>query len=351
MKHAVFLSLLLVACGPISVEPDASVDDSGVVDSGVVDAGVADAAVEDSGVEDAGEPDAGVADAGRPDSGVRDAGQGDAGVLTACPVPTGIEPPFNIRAMAANLSSGNGQDYDLGHGIRIMRGVEPDIVLIQEFSYFNSSTAEMDLMVSDNFGAEFQWRRGVGHIPNGIISRWPIVDWGEWDGRAPDRELTWAKIDLPGPYDLFVVSVHFLTSNASDRNADARIIMEQLDAGISRFDYVLVGGDFNTNSFSEIAFSTLAPRFKVTAPHPVDQSNNSGTNAARDKPYDVVLASTCLAQVQVPTRIGAAQFDAGLVVDTRVFTPISDIAPALASDSAATNMQHMGVVKDFLIQP
>lgn len=348
MKHAVFLSLLLAGCGTVAVEPDGSVEDASVDSGTPEDAGVEDAGPSDSGVVDAGRPDAGIHDAGIPDAGPFDAG------LTACPVPTGLETPFNLRALAANLTSGNGQDYDPGHGIRIMRGVEPDIVMIQEFSYFNSSAAEMDMMVSDNFGAEFQWRRGVGNIPNGIISRWPIVDWGEWDGQAPDRELTWAKIDLPGPYDLFVISVHFLTSNASDRNADARTIMQQLDAGISRFDYVLLGGDFNTNSSSESAFSTLAPRFKVTAPFPVDQNNNPGTNRNRDKPYDQVLASTCLAQVQVPTLIGSAQFDGGLVVDTRVFNmrgTLSDIAPALAGDSEAANMQHMGVVKDFLIRP
>ena len=37
-----------------------------------------------------------------------------------------------IRIAAGNISSGNGQDYDQGHGIRIFQGVKPDIILIQE---------------------------------------------------------------------------------------------------------------------------------------------------------------------------------------------------------------------------
>jgi hypothetical protein len=47
--------------------------------------------------------------------------------------------------------------------------------------------------------------------------------------------------------------------------------------------------------------------------------------------------------------IGGSTFSAGLVADTRVYSPISEISPALSSDSGASNMQHMGVIKDFLI--
>jgi hypothetical protein len=37
------------------------------------------------------------------------------------------------------------------------------------------------------------------------------------------------------------------------------------------------------------------------------------------------------------------------VLDSRVYTPLSEIAPVQADDSASTNMQHMGVVRDFRI--
>ena len=49
--------------------------------------------------------------------------------------------------------------------------------------------------------------------------------------------------------------------------------------------------------------------------------------------------------------VGSSVFDAGLVIDTRDYLPLSDLAPALQSDSAAPNMQHMGVLRDFVIQP
>jgi hypothetical protein len=47
--------------------------------------------------------------------------------------------------------------------------------------------------------------------------------------------------------------------------------------------------------------------------------------------------------------IGSSSFANGLVADTRVYTPISEISPALASDSGAASMQHMAIVKDFLL--
>lgn len=355
-KYAGWVLALFVACGPPPVVlPDGAIIDA--QDSGVIDAGLDDAGEgEDAGAPDAGDVDSGVPDAGTPDAGAPDAGKPDAGAPDAgvpgCPAPTGVLPPFTIRAMASNLTSGNNQSYDPGHGTRIMQGARPDIVMIQEFSYGANTTTAIGNYVSSTFGAEFSWWRGAGQIPNGVISRWPIVASGEWSGAAPNRNLTWAKIDLPGPHDVFVISVHFLTTSAANRNLDARTIMQQLDAGVSRYDYVLLGGDFNTDTFSEAAFTTLAPRFVVSAPWPADQNGNTGTNANRSKPYDHVVASTCLAATQVPTVLGATSFPAGAVIDTRVFgAQLSDIAPALAGDSAASQMQHMGVVKDFLISP
>jgi endonuclease/exonuclease/phosphatase family metal-dependent hydrolase len=330
------LMMVLAACGVVPHgENDSGVKfDAGVVDAGGVDAGE---------VADAGLPDAGEADAGIVDAGVVDAGP------PGCPVPTGGV-PFNLRVMAANLTSGDFSSYDPGNGARIMAGAQPDIVMIQEFNYGGRSDDDTNAFVVNTFGPDFSWFRGTGNIPNGILSRYPILESGEWDGLAPDRELVWARIDLPGG-DLLVISVHLLTASAGDRNADAMTIMSQLDAGTSPFAYVLVGGDFNTNTRNEAVFTTFAPRFKVTAPYPLDQNNNGNTTRDRSKPYDHVLASNCLAALQVPTVIGANQFDGGLVIDTREYTPIGDLAPAESGDSDAGSMQHMGVVKDFLIRP
>jgi hypothetical protein len=48
-------------------------------------------------------------------------------------------------------------------------------------------------------------------------------------------------------------------------------------------------------------------------------------------------------------KLGDQSFPAGLVIDTRIHKPISDLAPALVTDSEAPNMQHMGVIRDFLL--
>jgi hypothetical protein len=114
-------------------------------------------------------------------------------------------------------------------------------------------------------------------------------------------------------------------------------------------DYLVIGGDFNTSSRSEAAFSTFSQVVTTAAPYPADRNGNTNTNASRGSPYDHVLVDSDLRQYQVATVIGGSTFSAGLVADTRVYSPISEISPALSGDSGASNMQHMAVIKDFLI--
>ena len=59
--------------------------------------------------------------------------------------------------MAANISSGNGQSYDPGEGVRIFKGLKPDIVLIQEFNIGSNTDAQLRALVTDAFGAEFSY--------------------------------------------------------------------------------------------------------------------------------------------------------------------------------------------------
>jgi hypothetical protein len=53
--------------------------------------------------------------------------------------------------------------------------------------------------------------------------------------------------------------------------------------------------------------------------------------------------------MQMPVEIAANRFPFGLVFDSRVYDPVSDVLPVLETDSAAVGMQHMAVVRDFLI--
>ncbi|HEY0097265.1 MAG TPA: endonuclease/exonuclease/phosphatase family protein, partial [Archangium sp.] len=256
-----------------------------------------------------------------------------------------------VRLMAANITSGNLQSYDPGHGARIMQGTQPDVVMIQEFNYGDNSAAAIRGFVDTAFGTGFSYYREAGaQIPNGIISRYPILAAGEWDdNQVSNRDFAWARIDVPGPKDLWVVSVHLLTSSSSIRNTEATNLVNFIKANIPTGDYLAIGGDFNTSSRTEACFTTFSSVVTTSGPYPADRNGNTNTNASRGSPYDHVLVDADLRAYQTATVIGASSFAAGLVADTRVYSPISEISPALSSDSGATNMQHMAIIKDFLI--
>jgi len=256
-----------------------------------------------------------------------------------------------LRVVAGNLSSGSGQNYDAGHGIRIWKALAPDVGLIQEFKYGDNGVAAQRAFVDAAFGADFAFVRGAmanaSDIPNGIASRYPILDSGDWvDPQVSNRAFTWARIDVPGPTDLYAVSVHLLTTNATDRGAEAVALLGKLQA-LPANAFVVVGGDFNTNSRDETALSTLSPALVTQGPFPVDQGGNANTNAPRTKPYDWVVGNGALHGCALPAEVGGASFAAGLVFDTRVFTPLASVAPVELGDSDAPSMQHMAVVRDF----
>ncbi|MBJ6765454.1 lamin tail domain-containing protein [Myxococcaceae bacterium JPH2] len=256
-----------------------------------------------------------------------------------------------MRLMAANISSGTGQNYDPGHGIRIFQGTKPDVVMIQEFNYLSNSAADLRTFVDTAFGTGFSYyREGGAQIPNGIISRWPIIASGEWDDTSvTNRDFAWARIDVPGPKDLWVVSVHLLTTSSSVRNTEATNLLSFIQANVPASDYLVIGGDFNTGSRTEGCLNTLSAVVNTASPYPADRNGNGNTNAGRNSPYDHVLVDSDLRAYQTSVVIGGSSFASGLVADTRVYSPIAEIAPALAADSGANGMQHMGVIKDFLI--
>ena len=256
-----------------------------------------------------------------------------------------------VRLMAANITSGNLQSYDPGNGTRIFQGTRPDIVMIQEFNYGDNSATAIRQFVNTAFGTTFSYyREGGAQIANGVISRWPIIASGEWDDtQVSNRDFAWARIDVPGPKDLWVVSVHLLTASSSVRNTEATNLVNFIRSNIPTGDYLAIGGDFNTDSRSESCFNAFSQVVSTASPYPADRNGNTNTNASRGKPYDHVLVDGDLRQYQVATVIGGSTFSGGLVVDTRVYSPLSEISPALSGDSGASNMQHMAVIKDFLI--
>lgn len=263
---------------------------------------------------------------------------------------------LNLRVMAANITSGNLQSYE-GPGIRIFQGLKPDVVMVQEFQYNNSSASnDLRTLVDTAFGSSFNFFvEPTGNIPNGIISRYPIIAAGSWDDtQVSDRGFAWAQIDLPGTNDLYVISVHLLTANSGVRNTEATNLKALIQANILASNpnaWLIIGGDCNTDSRSEACISTFKT-FLSDTPVPLDGVSGADadkTNAGRSKPYDYVLPSFSLTNFLTAVVVGTHTFPSGLVFDSRVYPTLSDVTPVLSGDSGAVNMQHMAVIKDFVI--
>ncbi|MEK7949089.1 Ig-like domain-containing protein [Luteolibacter soli] len=258
-----------------------------------------------------------------------------------------------VRIMAANISSGNNQSYDAGHGNRIFDGLNPDVALVQEMNVGGNSAAEYRAWVNAYFGSTFSYFVESGkNIPNGIVSRYPILASGVWDiSDLTDREFVWARIDLPGDMNLLAVSVHLKSSSdsASRRQTEAQQLAGYIAAEKKATDHVVIGGDFNTYSRTESCVTALASTVVTTAPWPADQSGNTNTNAGQSSPYDWVMPSSSLAALSTPLVISPNTHTNGLVFDSRDYTPLSAVSPVQSGDSGATGMQHMAVMRAFLI--
>jgi endonuclease/exonuclease/phosphatase family metal-dependent hydrolase len=267
-------------------------------------------------------------------------------VFLPCSAPA--QTNVTVRVMAANLN-GDAQTYQ-PFALRIFQGLKPDIVAIQEFKYNNNTPADFRAMLDTAFGTDFVYFRenytAGGDLPNGVISRWPILSSGSWvDPVVSNRGFAWAQIDLPGTNNLYVVSVHLYSSgNATDRNTEATAIKNDIIANFPSNAWVVVAGDFNTDNRSEPAVATFKT-FLSDNPIPSDQAGNQNTSAPRSKPYDYLLPSFSFTNSLVAVVISNQSFANGLVFDSRVYTPLTDVAPVELDDS--TNAQHMAVLKDF----
>lgn len=270
----------------------------------------------------------------------------------------------SFRAMAANISTGNNQSYDPGHGIRIFKAVKPDIVMIQEFRYGRNNDDDINSMVSSTFGPEYFYSRGryvdSSWIPNGIISRFPIIESGYWKSNlANNRDWDWAILDLPGNKELLVVSLHLLTEkNAQEIGPLTREIENKIadDKKKNLEYYVMVGGDFNSSTvlngktdLKRVVYTS----FSNNGSRPKDQDGDTTTNATRGKTLDVLLVDDDLQQKEIPTIIGRHSYDHGHVFDSRVYDKLGelgDVTPVQADDCKGGKPiynQHMAVIRDF----
>ena len=264
--------------------------------------------------------------------------------------------PVAIRAVAANLTSDNKQSYSPdngnhsnpeGAGARILKALKPDIVMIQEFN----TSVPVRQWINQTLGENYVFTQEKGmQIPNGIISRFPILESGSWDDPVlNNREFAWAHLRLPEKRDLWVVSLHLHSKGESSRKTQAAALVKFIGANVPKDALLLVGGDLNTRTTGESCFKELAQVVVVPEHPPADQHGEISTNAPRNRPYDWVLANAALDKAAVPVKVAGAEFSRGLVFDSRVFQPIERMAPVQAGDSGVPNMQHMAVVRDFLV--
>ncbi len=257
-----------------------------------------------------------------------------------------------IRIMTANITSGEEQSYDPGEGIRIFKALKPDIVLIQEFNYNKNSIKSF---VASTFGKEYQFHRGEGRIPNGIISRYPIKESGAWkSNKVSDRQWDWAVIDIPGERDLLAVSVHLYTQDNASEMGPLRKKIDDKIAKDKKDYYVILGGDFNQPDWTPIQqnFGSLLEVGRGYADWPVDQEGAVKTNATRHKQLDYLLCNPELCALESAIVVGKRAYPKGHIVDSRVYKKFGEldvIAPVKAGDSDAEEMQHMAVIRDFVV--
>ena len=264
----------------------------------------------------------------------------------------------NLRVMAANLN-GNTQSYQ-PFALRIFSALKPDVVAIQEFNYTSTNglgvntAAAFREMIDAAFGTNYAYFReptsGNGDIPNGIISRYPILFATNWvDTQVANRSFAWAQIDVPGTNDLYVVSVHFLTTSSTARATEANNLKALMQANFPPNAWIVLAGDFNAGSRSETCVTTWGG-YLTDTPIPVDNLNNSDTSANRNSPHDYVLPSLTLTNFATNAIFPTLNYPNGLVFDSRVYGA-PDLANNFPNVQAADSglAQHMAVIKDFYL--
>lgn len=112
----------------------------------------------------------------------------------------------------------------------------------------------------------------------------------------------------------------------------------------------VVGGDFNTRTLEETSLEGFGGVLVLPEKVPADRHGNPFTNGPRKRPYDRILTGEVLAGMEVPVELGGRVFENGLVFDSRVFEPLEEVAPVRAGDSGVKFMQHMAVVRDFVVR-
>jgi len=256
--------------------------------------------------------------------------------------------PGFIRILAGNLTSGNLQSYDPGHGARILQGMKPDIALLQEARFGDNSETQWAGWILAVLGKDFFFFRESLELPNAVVSRFPILESGSWDDpEQVNRDFAWARLQLTSGQKLLAVSVHLSAKNEDKRKSSAQALARKVERHLGLDELLVIGGDFNTQTRNEPALKILRKLVVIEEPYPVDEDGNENTNRNRMKPYDAVYVNKALQDREKP--VSLVEGKGGLVFDSRVFRDLSKVPPVQKEDSDAPQMQHMAVIRDFAL--
>jgi endonuclease/exonuclease/phosphatase family metal-dependent hydrolase len=245
----------------------------------------------------------------------------------------------------ANLSDSTTQAYR-DPGIRLLQALDPDVIGMQEFNFQGGTTADLVKRLFPAGNRDFCRERGGARLPNGVISRFPVLAWGQWeDPYVKNRQLFWATVRLSGRTKLHVVSVHLVQNRANRRIPEADYLVQCIRKQFPAKDYVVLCGDLNTSSRETGVMAVLGRMFDLERV-PADQKGNPNTNSVRTHPYDVVLPNRALAPYEVRTVVGGMGFPDGIVFDTRLWA--RPPFPSRKGD-ADGNLQHLPVMKTFRV--
>jgi hypothetical protein len=277
--------------------------------------------------------------------------------------------PFGpaVRADELRVMSWNVSKLTTKAGIetvRIIQGLQPDVACIQEWYVDYPADYDFSGWVSAAFGPEFVYHRASsGYQPNGIVSRWNILSSGSWpDLQRANYYHDWAVIDLPGDTNLQVVSVHLHSSDEGIRIEQIKDVIDYIEANFSNSHYVMINGDFNTANRTSQPIPTLLNSANwsgscwVTTSDgtPVDQvGGDDDTNLVRTSNYDWLIPNLLLGNSIMDLDLGedSGVYAGGIVFDSRVFMPLSAVAPIQYGDTANGDQDHCPIMKSYDVLP
>ncbi|MCB1071103.1 MAG: choice-of-anchor D domain-containing protein, partial [Kiritimatiellae bacterium] len=265
-----------------------------------------------------------------------------------------IQDDDTLSIMTANLVSGTNlvggvTSYD-ETGLRLIQRLRPDVLAIQEWVITNASyRAFVDAVLGTNYYYYVEPESDSFPIPNGVISRYPFVATNEWaDSYVGARDHVHVEIDLPGPRNLQLVSVHFKAGDAdfAIRENEARELTNYIaTAGFPTNDYLVIAGDLNLSNRSETALTVLTSQWVTDASQPTDSEGDTDTNLGKNAPYDFVLPNDVLETDHLALPFAGVTFPDGMVFDANQWG--DHPLPARVGDTYQLNRTHHPVMKLF----